>query len=268
MVPPFWRSLGFLTLTDVAHGQAPATQQPAPPPIRAFDLPTLEKLGREIYRQDTAAWVATDALLAATPEAAKELRGWIVEDRGRGQVVRFLRAAGQGIELGYDVAVDEKRQTSISIPADRALSTEERAEHQAVETARANLPGVCRPGYNSVVMKDPQGDGWLVWWLAPQPAKDTLPVGGHFRFTVSKDGGTVLRRDALSVSCLTITPPVGVDGEAAAAFASHVVSPTPVETHVFVQLESGRPLFVLAGGYSWLVDGGKITRKEALRPPK
>jgi hypothetical protein len=34
--------------------------QDAPPKIREFDIPTLERLGQDIYTQDQFAWKATD----------------------------------------------------------------------------------------------------------------------------------------------------------------------------------------------------------------
>jgi hypothetical protein len=37
------------------------------PAIRQFDIPTLEKLGHDMYVQDQAAWHATDALMALHP---------------------------------------------------------------------------------------------------------------------------------------------------------------------------------------------------------
>src|SRR4051794_4830347 len=94
-----------------------AQAQPAPsaraaetprPPIRAFDIPTIERLGLEIYRQDTAAWVATDALRAKVPDLkAAHAIGWIVEPHGADERVRFLRDAGSGPEVGWDIDVDD-----------------------------------------------------------------------------------------------------------------------------------------------------------------
>jgi hypothetical protein len=38
---------------------APCLAQDASPQIRTFDIPTLEKLGHDMYVQDQAAWHAT-----------------------------------------------------------------------------------------------------------------------------------------------------------------------------------------------------------------
>jgi hypothetical protein len=170
-----------------------------PPPIRVFDIPTIEKLGGAIYRQDRAAWLATDVLVDKVPDLkGAGIKGWIVEGEGDNEKVRFLRDVGSGLEAGYDIVVTAKGAQAVVAPADRSLTADERAAFAARQSAIAKLPGVCRQGYNSVVLKDVEGDGWLVWLLAPSPAKDMIPFGGHYRFSVSADGQTVNRVDALS----------------------------------------------------------------------
>jgi hypothetical protein len=252
------RAALFGALLSLASGAAQAADSP---PIRAFPLTTTERLGQAIARQDAAAWVATDALVARVgdPNAA-HVKGWIVEDRPGGQRVRFLRDVGQGLEAGYDIDVAPDLKTAISEPRDRSLTPEEKANFAASNTAAAAMKGqpVCRPGYNHVVLKDPEGDGWLVWLLAPMPAAGAIPVGGHYRFTISADGKTIVRRDALSASCLVLPKPDPAAGNPAAAFVTHVVSPTPVETHVFLQIQSHQTLIVAAGDHAWAVLDGHI----------
>lgn len=241
-----------------------AVAQPAQrPAIRDFDIPTIEALGREIYRQDTAAWVGTDALRERIHGdfAGAHLIGWIVVPHGADERVRFLRDLGSGPEAGFDIDVDAARHAVVSEPSDRRLTPEELASFTARQTAARDLPGVCRPGYNSVVTKDPGRDGWLVWMLAPMPQAGAVPVGGHYRFMISADGKTVVERDALFASCMVMSPPPkATPGQRPAAlFVSHVVSQTPVETHVFLQLQAGLAMYVLAGDHTWKIDGGRIT---------
>jgi hypothetical protein len=235
-----------------------------PPPIRAFDIPTLERLGGAIYRQDRAAWLATDALVAKVPDLeGAGLKGWIVEGEGGAEKVRFLRDTGSGLEAGYDVVVGAKGAGPVAEPADRSLTAEERAAFAARQTAIRALPNACRQGYNSVVLKDVEGDGWLVWLLAPSPARDVIPMGGHYRFSVSADGGTVRRVDALSASCLTMDakPKLPAGAGAPVLFVTHIVSPTPVETQVFLGLMYHLPIMVGTGKDKiWIVDNGKISR--------
>jgi hypothetical protein len=240
----------------------------SPPPIREFSIATSERLGREMARQDAAAWVATDALRPHVPDpAAAHLRGWIVEDTATGQRVRFLRDDGHGLEAGFDVDVTPELKTSVSEPADRTLTAEEKARFAAWMTAATGLRGlpVCGPNYNHIVLKDPEGDGWLVWMLSPMPEMGAMPIGGHYRFTVSADGSAIIRRDALSASCYVIPKPDTKQGKPAAVFVTHVVSPTPVETHVFAQLQNGTPLLVGAGEHMWVVYRGHIEDRGLLK---
>lgn len=234
-------------------------------PIREFDIATIEALGRAIHRQDSAAWVATDALLPRIKDPkAVGLQGWITEDKGRGVLVRFLRDVGQGLEAGWDVEVARDLSTRISEPTDRTLTADEKAKFAARQTSARGLERVCRAGYNTAVVKDPDGDGWLVWQLAPIPKAGTLAVGGHYRFTVSADGQAVERRDALSNSCLVLDPSaagVPADATSVTPGMNHVVSPTPVETHVFAQLQWRGPIMVMAGGRIWKLDKGRITNQ-------
>jgi hypothetical protein len=245
-------------LASSAHAAEP------PPPIRAFELPDIQKLGVALYRQDIAAWRATDALRAKVPDmAAAGVKGWLVEDDGKTARVRFLRDKGAGLEAGYDVEVTSKGASAVVEPADRSLTDEERTMFAARQTAMANLPPkLCRAGYNSAIVKDPDGDGWLVWMLAPSPATGAIPVGGHYRFTISADGKTLERRDALSASCLALQPPQLPPGaQPAGMVASHIVSPTPIETHVFLSLLYRQPFFVVTGkDQVWSVEGPRIVR--------
>jgi hypothetical protein len=235
-----------------------------PPPIRVFDIPTLERLGGAIYRQDRAAWLATDAVMAKVPDlSGAGVKGWIVEGQGDDEKVRFLRDTGSGLEAGYDVVVGPQGAGAVVQPSDRSLTAEERAAFAARQAAIKKLPGVCRQGYNSVVIKDVEGDGWLVWLLAPSPARDVIPMGGHYRFSVSADGQTVNRVDALSASCLTMNakPDLPPGASSPMLYVTHVVSPTPVETHVFLGLMYHLPIVVGTGKDTlWTVDNGKISR--------
>jgi hypothetical protein len=242
----------------------PASAADQPPPIRAFDIPTIERLGGAIYRQDRAAWLATDAVMAkvADPHGAG-IKGWIVEGEGDDEKVRFLRDTGAGLEAGYDVLVTDKGAQAVVEPTDRSLTANERTAFAARQTAIRNLPDACRPGYNSVLIRDVEGDGWLVWLLAPSPARDAIPFGRHYRFSISADGQTVNRIDALSASCLTMDAkqdlPAGA--KSAALYVTHIVSPTPVETHVFLGLLYRIPIAVGTGKDTvWIVDNGKISR--------
>jgi hypothetical protein len=256
--------LALLTLAAPAAAQPRQGGQPAP--IREFDLPTIERLGREIWRQDVLAARATDALLARVPDpAAAGVVGWLIAGGGPPDRVRFLRGSGEQLESAYDVEVPATGEPRVVEPVDRRLTADERVRFEAQQAAARRVTRVCRPGYNTAVFPDIDGDGWLVWLLAPSPAAGVAPLGGHYRFTVSADGRTVERADALSASCLAIDPRQGLEPGArpVGIMGSHIVSPTPIETHVFLQLLYGLPMYVMAGDQLWkIVDGriGKVDR--------
>jgi len=262
-----------LLLSGVAHAQpsagvgAATSKAPARPtaPIKAYELPQLEAFGNAIYRQDIAAWLASDALAAKVSDLqAAGLKGWLVQDDGKTAKVRFLRDKGNGLEIGYDVVVDGKGAGPVTEPADRKLTDEERLAFSARQAAAAAQPAACRAGYNAAMVRNPDGDGWIVWLLAPAPAAGAIPIGGHYRIFVAADGKTVKQVDALSASCLLIEKPKAADGKPALAYASHIVSPQPVETHVFLSNLYKLPLAIGANGGKdvWLVDKGRIQKTE------
>lgn len=257
-----------LTCPAAAQDQtAPPALMPVPPvvpipvPIAEWPLSKISAMGEEIYRQDVAAWVATDALLArfdGTPPAS--LRGWIVVPDGEDQRVRFVSIAGETVRPGWDVLVRDGRAGPVELVEDGVLSDEELARFQARQTAARNIGRLrCGPNMNSVVADDPDSDGWLVWLLTSTTDADIVPVGGHYRFTVSADGMTVLGRDQLSNSCLAMEKPEPSDGNQLAGLGvSHLVSATPVETHVFLSLQNRLPIYVAADDKVFEVNGAAI----------
>src|SRR5258706_3798218 len=129
--------------------------------IRQFDIPTLEKLGNDMYAQDQASWHATDASmpLHAQPELLREnVRGWIVEGRTDGQLVRFIRTGDTGPEAAYDIS-DASGKPTVSVPQDRHLTDSEKAQYAAGILAIKSVSQRCGDNYNTVVLKDPEGDG-------------------------------------------------------------------------------------------------------------
>lgn len=234
---------------------------PAPIPITEWPLAKISAMGQEIYRQDVAAWVATDALMArfdGTPPAS--LRGWIVVPDGEHQRVRFVSIDGETVRPGWDVVVRDGRAGAVEVVENGALSAEELARFRARQTAAANIGRLrCGRNMNSVVADDPDSDGWLVWLLTSTTNANIVPVGGHYRFTISADGMTVVSRDQLSNSCLAMEKPTPSDGDQLAGLGvNQIVSQTPVETHVFLSLQNRLPIYVAAGDKVFEVDGAAI----------
>ena len=240
-------TLAALTAPAVVHAQ---DRSPAPVPIEEWSQAKVAALGREIYVQDAAAWVATDALRSVlTDEEEATIRGWVVLGDGATRTVRFLKADGDGVASGWDIAVANGVASPPAQPAETTLVGESLARFDARQTAAVNIGDLRCGRYNSVVARDPDSDGWLVWLLAGSPAQGVMPVGGHYRFHISADGRTMVRRDQLSNSCLNmaVNPPPGPQGQPAAIVLSQIVSQGPVETHVFLSLQYRKQIYVAAG---------------------
>lgn len=239
---------------------APAAAQTATPQIETWPLEKIIALGQEIQTQDVAAWVATDALVAHFQGVfPQDGRGWIVVENGPDRLVRFIREVDGRLVPGWDVPVHDGVAGSVKVIESGELSPVELPMFQARRTAGANVGALrCSRSMNSVVVKDPDGDGWLVWLLTSTTQSGVVPVGGHYRFRISADGQTVVRRDQLSTGCMNLQMR-DENGDAAEALGtSTLVSSQPNETHVFLSLQNQIPIYVIAGDTTYRVDGHRI----------
>lgn len=251
---------GACSLSTTASAQASQAAAPVPVLIEEWSQAKVIAMGQEIYRQDTASWRATDALIAALGQnRIGAVRGWLVEPAGADLRVRFLKMAGDDVEAGWDILVTNGRAGAV-VPATDVLTAEERAQWAARQTAASHIGALrCSATLNNVVIKDPDSDGWLVWLLTSTSSANVVPIGGHYRFHISADGLSVLRRDQLSNSCLSMskqTPERGA--QPAAMVVSQIVSAGPVETHVFLSLQNRMPIYVSAGDKLFAVDGARV----------
>ncbi|WP_271144472.1 hypothetical protein [Brevundimonas sp. NIBR10] len=232
-----------------------------PVPIEEWSQAKVIAMGQEIFRQDTASWVATDALVAALGQAGiGEVRGWVVIPDGQNQRVRFFKPAANGVQAGWDVLVTDGRAGAVVPAADGTLSDEETARWNARLTAAANIGALrCSERLNAVVMRDPDSDGWLAWLLTSTTDANIIPMGGHYRFRISADGRTVLRRDQLTNTCLNLPKnQVPRGAQSVGLVVSQIVSAGPVETHVFLSLQNRIPIYVSAGDKMFAVEGASI----------
>jgi hypothetical protein len=257
----FWKA-AFVAAAMVSFG---ASADDAP--IRAFDIPTIERMGQAMYDQDQEAWKATDILTAQHSQAELQdgkARGWIVENFADHDLVRFIRDGANGPEAAYDVTFSKSGSKPggtgvLSEPQDRTLSAAELAQHLARRLGVSDTDLRCGSIYNTVALKDPQGDGWLVWVMAATKDPDLIVIGGHTRFTISADGKTIRQKDALSKSCMQFGRTKGPDGKDGDLIFSHVVSLTPIETHVFASLSYRMPFRIgTLDGRAWKVDGASV----------
>ncbi|MBX9460100.1 MAG: hypothetical protein KL785_02125 [Brevundimonas sp.] len=238
---------------------ATAQRAPDPIPIEEWSLEKVSRMGQEIYRHDVAAWVATDALLASFGESPPPagMAGWIVVEDGDALKVRFLRREADVLKSAFDIIVRDGRAGPVEAVSG-PLSAGESAQFLARQTAIANIGRLrCSPQMNAVVIPDPDSDEWLVWLLTPMQ-DDRIPIGGHYRFRISADGGTMLRRDQLSNTCFFAERPPEGQRENAMLFYTQIVSKGPVETHVFLSIQNQLTLVIGAGDRFYSVGGARV----------
>jgi hypothetical protein len=85
----------------------------------------------------------------------------------------------------------------------------------------------CSKKYNTVLLED--GDNYLVYGLASATENDKIVVGGHYRFTYSKNDQKLVSKERLSNSCLELSKENG-----AIPFATHILTDTPLEIHSYI----------------------------------
>lgn len=246
-------------MAQSAPSQGAADALPPPVPIEEWPLEKVSRIGAEMYRLDTAAWLATDALVKAiSQEETRTIRGWLIAPVDDGLRVRFYREGNPDPVPGWDVVMKGRVAGPVTPAPEAALTPEELAQARALATARANIGRLrCSSRPNTVIMDDPDSDGWLVWLLTPMPENRTIPIGGHYRFRISADGNTVLQRDQLSNGCFFAERPPPEARDAVLVY-TQIVSKGPVETQVFLSIQNQVSFAIMAGDRFFSVGGSRI----------
>lgn len=232
------------------------------------ELRKMEQLGEAMYRQDAAAAGATDILFSRHADLEARYAGaepypvvgWIVTGDAADPIVTFIGKRGDDYVGRFDIHPEAGKKTRFHAAEGRKLTAEELAAFMARQKTLPLVPQRCAKNSNSLVLRNPDGHGWLVYWLAASSDPNLIPLGGHNRFTVPENGDCVPSRDErFSLSaCLTLDkrrqPP-----NAVGLFMTFSANDTPVETHVFLNLLYGIPLYVQTASGHWKVESGKIT---------
>lgn len=234
--------------------------------IRSFPIPTIVALGKELYRRDHMASTAFDALFAAYPKAQElPLRGWITQADKENQRVYFIQERDAHYSLAYVATFRGDAAPAIEDSQGATLPEFVAKRFLARRAAVAAIPKFMAESYNFEVLDAPDGKGFLVYGLASTKDPDEVVVGGHYRVTVSADG-QVQQVDALSRSFLVLhrqSPDVPKGSGVVGLSMSHIVSNTPVETHVYVSLLHKIPLYVATSdNVVWRVSDGEITKMD------
>ncbi len=268
-------SLPMGAIIAAAALQAAATASPPPTsPAATADSPSNEQriadaasLGRLLYLFDQAAWVSSDALVAAVPkDQLAGVGGYVIEmpDRQTMRVTYYRgeAAAAQAFFVADVRAGKVVRQELLAAPV--ALTAEQtrlaRARDVAAERARAREYKPCTPApFNTVVLPSRPGGPILVYLLTAQQDAATYPMGGNYRVIVGPDGSALASRP-YSVSCLSLSAPKLPAGAKPVGFTvTHLLDPVPTELHVLASYRMRSPLIVAASDKSiWTVRGNTI----------
>ena len=253
------------TSTNAAANQG-RPETPIPERLRP-EVVRAEILGHAIYTNDMLAAWGSDALLAAKLPNANQCRGWITRRGKDGWKVHFMgEDHGKSVELWtVDFAEFAPKAARLQTRAKpRPLDDELAAMYRAQQTAMASQQFVRHTErYNPVVLSGAliNQPGWLVYLLAAIMDENAIAVGGHYCMRVSADGKKLIETRPLSRSFLVLEKPSNFAG----ACMSHIISETPIETHVFVSLLHRPFLFSViipvgpGTASTWSVKEGKIT---------
>ena len=99
----------------------------------------------------------------------------------------------------------------------------------------------------------------LVYLLAGTKRPGIAVFGKHHRARVSPDGRQLLSLEPLSKSILELPLALPPGAKEAGLAVSHIISETPIETHVFVSLLHKLPVYVSTSRGQWKVDGDRIS---------
>lgn len=238
---------------------APMTDEDARLVRRAIDR------GQLMYAYDQAAWHGTDDLKIKLPDFAARVDGWIVDGPAQSPHLIFYSRDEQPRAV-YVADFRDNRLVSGKVlgPGDDTTLSPARLSmieaRRAARTALASSPqGFCaKASPNSIVLPPETPDGpYLVYFMTPQTANDSIPAGGHYLFEVAR--GKVLRSRGFTRSCISLSLTAGGKGRPAALVVSHLLDPVPTEIHVFTMFAARLPVDVVTTG------NGRIWAVESVR---
>lgn len=257
--------LAVLVALNAAPARAQVTRveplEVAPPELQQA-IARNESIAARMFRQDHAAAIAHDELAARVePGKDERPRGWITDDGERGVTVLFVGERGSDLVALYRVVTEagsiapggyEKLDPPLP------LSEPQRAQFRARRLALGADVGRCAPAYNTIALPayDRDDGSMHVYLIAATTVPDRMIFGGHYRFTISRDGSAIRDQRAFTKGCFDLeTKPGG------AAWISHLLDANPTELHVYLNLLHRKPIGVVTmeNKIIWYVEGGRVT---------
>ena len=237
-----------IALCTSAFAQTPEQQQA---------IERAERIGRDIDEHDRAAWLGTDAIRADMGDAiGARMRGWITERDGDQIIVTFVTEDGGELRSLYRATLRNGALTArgeSSAPLSEAQLRLYRARQAATRSGFAG----CSRTYNTVTLPNADGQTADVYPLPGTTDRRVVLVGGAYRVRVDLQNATVLETQAFSRSCLTLQRDPAVNEQL--LYFTHLTTPMPTETHVFLNLSLGLPLAVGTPDGLWSIENGRIS---------
>lgn len=262
------KNLLLLLALIVSLCLAPAASSQEAPDLKSLPIPPDLKsqvqlsidLGRELYWQDKASAIGTDALMEklGTLEG-KGLIGYITVREGNDVgkplpsfLVLFF-TGGDFPKISYRIRVPMVQGQK---PQVEALPVAEEPNagilnlFRARQTALKALQPFHQPINPVVLPAEAVGQkGVLVELLAGTNKPDIVVLGKHYRVIVSEDGRQVQQVMPLSKTMLELKK----DNNTVALFVTHLVTDYPLETHVFASMLNNIDICVGTQRGIWLV---------------
>lgn len=238
-------ALMFACLCSEAAAQTPDQQ---------LELTRIERVGRDIHEHDRAAWLGTDALREDFgDEIGARLSGWITEREGKAITVTFVTEANDGPHALYRATLRDDVLVERGA-ADAPLNPVQTQLFRARQVAREAPFTPCSTRYNTVTIPAEDGQSADIYLLPGTTDPNVVPVGGAHRVRVNLATSAIVETQAFSRSCIALP----FDRQAAALFVTHLATPLPTETHVFISLSFDMPFYIGIGGDVWGIEGGQV----------
>lgn len=218
--------LALLLLTSDALAQRTS------PPSKV-ELAQITERGRHLAQYDTAAWHASDAVIATKPEQGSVER-YIAKKEGDVWTVMFGRLNDKRDKflIAYEAtqgATAKEFTVKKNNPA-REDSGFFLSAARAIEISLADFTGAERP-YNVAVL--PAASNQVYVYVVPaQTQHGVFPLGGDARYLVSADGSKIVEKRQLHKAIIEVALPPG-QNELKAGYHTAILDDIPEDTDVF-----------------------------------
>jgi hypothetical protein len=157
-----WSVGGLLCLSCTTVRTSPKSSPVALSAEQQTRVDAVAQVGREIFEQDAASAIATDAMLDKVPSPPSG-GSWIAMRQGDGFRVDFISGVLEDARLFAEVTVVQGKTTVDSHPS-RQLVPEEVSMYRARQTALLAANNDCAKTFNHVILGAPRQTAAAFQW--------------------------------------------------------------------------------------------------------